>query len=252
LGQKFCRGLLLFLLLGFVHTQPLLAQDSLKLVSKLKLGWLPALESFALPGSGQFAAGDRWRGGVHLLGAATLAGSACYYWQSQYQRADWDQSGKNFDRGVARGLAGWYGLYSLFSALDSYYTTTHARVTTPSYAALLSIAFPGLGQAANGKHWKAMVIFAAESGLIYSSYYQHQSYLFFKSQGRSIEASFYKDDRNRLIWWSLGAVIYSAADAFVDCHLRTFDVSPNLALTPVAFPENRGVGLGLTIPFSLK
>lgn len=232
--------------LSLALVAPVWGQDSLR-VELHPNPLLPVLQSLLVPGWGQASHGDWLLGAAHFAGGAALAGSAFGYWQSQYSRPDWDQAGKIFDKDVAFGLAGWYGLEALFSGLDSYYTTTEKRVTNPTVAALLSIAYPGWGQIANGKHGKAMAIFALQTGLAYSAYYQHQTYLFYLGQEQPVDAQFYKDDRNRLIWWSVGALIYSAADAFVDCHLRTFDVSDDLSIAPVCFPENRGVGLRIRL-----
>ena len=47
-------------------------------------------------------------------------------------------------------------------------------------------------------------------------------------------ANFYENDRNKFIWWSVGALLFSTFDAFVDAHLRGFDVAP--AIGPEGAP----------------
>ncbi len=240
--------ILIIILLGAV--QPLSAQDSLSTPS-FGRSFIPALQSTVVPGWGQFSQGEWLRGGVYLLGEAFLAADAYYYWEKQYGRPGYDDAGRLFSREVAYGLAAWYGAGAVFCAADAYYFSSKKRTTCPTLAALQSALFPGWGQLANGQHWKAAGMFVLQTGLAFSVYYQHENYLFQHRQGHDDEARFYKNDRNRLIWWSVGALIFSAADAFVDCHLRDWNVSDDLSLTPVFFPEQKTVGIGFRIPIKM-
>lgn len=225
------------------------AQDSLR-TPLIKSGWVPALQSAALPGLGQISGGEWLRGSLFIIGEAFLAWDAFYFWESQYDRPSGDESGKIYDRDTAYGLAGWYALGALFSAADAYYGATRARESSPTRASLRSLVFPGWGQLANGKRWKAAGMFLLQTGLAFGVYTQHERFLFYDGQGQDLEARFFKNDRNRLIWWSVGAAIYSAADAFVDCHLQKWDVSNDLSLAPAYFPEQKVFGVALRLPVS--
>ncbi|HDH57555.1 MAG TPA: hypothetical protein ENF16_02985 [Bacteroidetes bacterium] len=213
---------------------------------------IPALQSAVLPGWGQLSQREWLRGGFFLLGEAFLAGDALYYWESQYDKPGWDKPGRTFDHDIALGLATWYGLGAVFCALDAYYINEPSSEGNPTLAALQSVIFPGWGQLANGQHWKAAGMFLLQTGLAFSVYYQHENYIYYDGLGLDDEARFYKDDRNRLIWWSVGAVIFSALDAFVDCHLRDWNVSEDLAVVPAYFPEQHTLGIGLRLPISSR
>ena len=225
------------------------ALDSLE-VSASRSGLIVALQSAAVPGLGQMSGGEWLRGGLFLAGEAFLAGDALYYWEGQYDKPGWDQAGRLFNRDLAYSLAVWYSLGAVFSAADAYYAVSKKRTSSPTLAALQSVVFPGWGQLANGQRWKAAGMFLLQTGLAFAAYYQHESFLFHDGLGQEQEARFYKDDRNRLIWWSVGAVIFSAADAFVDCHLKDWDVSENLSLGLTYFQEQKVLGLRLRLPLS--
>ncbi|RJP78674.1 MAG: hypothetical protein C4524_06270 [Candidatus Zixiibacteriota bacterium] len=209
-------------------------------------GWGPALQSLAVPGWGQAAQGRWWRGGVYFVGEAVLAVQAYRFWEQQYDRPDSDAPGRIYDQNLAYGLAVWYGLGALFAAGDAYYEATGKRETRPTRAAVRSVLFPGWGQLSNGKFWKGAVIFTGQSALAFSAYLQHQRFRYNAAHGETSAADFYQNDRNRLLWWLAGSMVYSAADAFVDAHLRKWDVS-EVALEPVFSPESRSLGLGVRV-----
>ncbi len=226
------------------------AQDSLN-TKEQNLNLFPALQSMLIPGWGQISQ-DQWlRGGLYLAGEAFLAADAYYYWENQYGRPGWDDAGRLFSREVSYGLAVWYGMGAVLCAADAYYFGSKSRTKIPTFAALQSALFPGWGQLANGQHWKAAGMFLLQTSLGFAAYYQHENYLFYRRQEESSKANFYRNDRNRLIWWSIGALIFSSADAFVDCHLRDWDVSDNLTYVPTYFPDNKAIGVKLQIPIKL-
>lgn len=236
------------LLIAFFFSSSGAAQpDSLE-VPIAQSRFIPALKSAALPGWGQFSRGEWLLGAFYLAGEAFLAADAHYYWQSQYDKPGWDQPARTFDRDMAYGLASWYGIGALFCAMDVYYADGKKRDGNPTLTALQSVVFPGWGQLANGQRWKAAGMFVMQTGLAFAVLYQHENFLFHDGQGDDYEARFYKNNRNRLIWWSIGAVIFSSVDAFVDCHLRNWDVSEDLSLAPTYFPEQGVLGLGVSIP----
>lgn len=200
-----------------------------------------------VPGLGQASRGEWLRAGVFFAGEAFLALDARHFWDHQYNRAGADAAGRHYDRDTAYGLAVWYGLGALFAAADAGYAASKSRETHPTRAAFRSALFPGWGQLANGKRWKAAGAFLVQTGLGLGVYTQHQRYLYYQAVGQSSQASFYKSDRNRLIWWSVGLLLFSAADAFVDCHLRDWDVSEKLSWAPIYFPLQKSAGLALLL-----
>ena len=206
-----------------------------------------ALQSAALPGLGQALRGEWIRGGLYFAGAAFLAGDAMHFWENQYDRSASDGAGRVYDRDMAYGLAVWYGMAAILSAADAGYATSKSRETRPTLAAFKSIFFPGWGQLSNGKRWKAAGMFLLQTGFAFGAFTQHERFLFYDAHGDVNQASFYKSDRNRLIWWSAGIMLFSAFDAFVDCHLRDWNVSEKLTLLPRFSPESKSAGLSLRL-----
>ena len=101
----------------------------------------------------------------------------------------------------------------------------------PTGAMLRSLVFPGWGQLYNEKYVKALIVFSIETGLALSMSYQNDQMHRYDKKGDAETAKFYRDDRNRLIWWLTGFVLLSMGDAYVDAHLFDYDISPNLSLT---------------------
>ncbi len=239
--MKFILGLLLLLLgLSLVAA----AQDTSS-IRQTEPSWGRALPSVAVPGLGQALQGEWVRGGLFFVGESFVALEALHFWENQYTRAPGDNAGRRYDRETAGGLAVWYGLGAVFCAGDAYYCGSPGAEFSPSMAALRSVVFPGWGQLSNGKRLKAAGIFLAQTGMGFSAYTQHQRFLYYDARGEEMEARFYKNDRNRLLWWSVGLVIYSAADAFVDCHLRNWDVTEVATLEPAFFLAQNAPGLKL-------
>lgn len=100
----------------------------------------------------------------------------------------------------------------------------------------LSLVLPGGGQIYNGKYLKAGIYIALEASLIYGAVKQNERmndakdelkyYRELDLQSKIDEYEFYveryKSDRNNFIWMSVGAVLLSAGDAFVDSHFKGF------------------------------
>jgi hypothetical protein len=207
-----------------------------------------ALQSVLVPGLGQITQGDWIQGGLFFAGEAFLAYDALHFWEHQYQRGSADAPGRRYDRDTAYGLAVWYGAGALFCAADAFYAKRSSDEVSPTRAAFRSALFPGWGQLSNGKRIKAGAVFLLQTGLGFAAFTQHERFLFYDSRGETDEADFYKNDRNRLLWWSVGALLYSAADAFVDAHLRRWDVSEDLSLIPLLDPDRRMLGLQIRLP----
>ena len=134
-------------------------------------------------------------------------------------------------------------------------TTENSRklFTAPSWVAVRSLVVPGWGQLYNGKPIKALVVAGGQIAMGYGIYHQYKKYRensnlsyeayadYQRGRGRpgaiydSLRsadydgiARFYLNDRNKLIWWSAGAMLLSVYDSFVDAHLQHFDVGPTI------------------------
>ena len=100
----------------------------------------------------------------------------------------------------------------------------------------LSFVFPGGGQIYNGRYVKAAVYAALEGVLIYGAWKQDKrldkvkddlSYYKeiddpYKIREYEYYVDRYRNERNNFIWMSIGAVLLSAGDAFVDSHFKSF------------------------------
>ncbi len=126
----------------------------------------------------------------------------------------------------------------------------------PTLTAIRSLLIPGWGQAYTGHWFKAVAYFGADAGMIYGAVVQHGRYKDNldkskrqKTVAQRLEyediANFYRDDRNRLIWWAAGVTLLATFDAFVEAHLYDFDINPSLGVTP----EGDGPSAGITITF---
>lgn len=128
----------------------------------------------------------------------------------------------------------------------------------PGWAAFRSAVIPGWGQVYTGSWFWGAVFFGVDAGFIYGATVQHRRYedaldaskrtktdqqrVFLEQQ-----ANFYRDDRNRLIWYSAGVMLMASLDAYVRAHLYDFEIDPTLG-TP---PEGGGVTAGIRITFDL-
>lgn len=130
------------------------------------------------------------------------------------------------------------------------------RSKNPTGAFLRSLVIPGWGQAYTGHWFKAAAFFGTEAGMLYGISVQNRRYLdnldLAEKQKtdtlrRTYEeyADFYRDDRNKLIWWTAGVTLLAAFDAFVEAHLYGFHIDPSLGTTP----QGDGPAAGITIRF---
>lgn len=126
---------------------------------------------------------------------------------------------------------------------------------SPSGALLRSAALPGWGQLYNKKYIKAIIIGGGESILIYqTAWHWHKTSkykdLYLKAEVDSdarrdyfYKFDSYRDLRNQYIWFLGLTIFYSMFDAYVDAHLRNFDID----LTPDFDPEQENLTLWLKV-----
>jgi len=127
---------------------------------------------------------------------------------------------------------------------------------SPSGALFRSLFIPGWGQLYTGSWFKALAFFGTDAGMIYGIFVQHDRYLDYKDQAAFTKterekllltrsSNFYKDDRNRLIWWTVGLTLLAGFDAYVEAFLYDFKIDPGLSPTP----SGDGLQMGFTITF---
>ncbi len=139
---------------------------------------------------------------------------------------------------------------------DGYYSENQNQIEddwlpSPSKAAMLSAAFPGLGQIYNRKYWKVPIIYAGAGVLVYFfdiNHNYHQKYrtaYYYRIDGNPHTVDdfpFASTDvlrrakdyyrRNLEIVYLLAGALYilNILDASVDAHLMDFDVSEDLTM----------------------
>lgn len=95
----------------------------------------------------------------------------------------------------------------------------------PRGAMYRSLVFPGWGQWYNEKKFKSVLVFAAETSVIAGICIQHHR---FTNSVTEHKRNFYKDDRNKFVWWLGGIILFSMLDAYVDAYLQNFDLDMNI------------------------
>lgn len=111
-------------------------------------------------------------------------------------------------------------LYAAFYQQD-----TVRIMKIPRGAMYRSLAFPGWGQCYNEKKFKSVLVFAAETSVIAGIFIQHHR---FTNSVTEQKRNFYKDDRNKFVWWLGGVILFSMLDAYVDAYLQNFDLDMNI------------------------
>ncbi len=130
-------------------------------------------------------------------------------------------------------------------------------------AALLSAIIPGAGQVYNKSYWKVPVLYGGIAALVYFIDFNQKNYKIFKTayiyrndhdSTTSDGFANYTDDdllirrdyyrRNRDFCYIVGGVVYvlNIIDAYVDAHLKDFDVSDDLSLHSQPFFNLNGRG----------
>jgi hypothetical protein len=133
--------------------------------------------------------------------------------------------------------------------------------------ALMFSVFPGGGQIYNKKWWKLPIVYAGMGGMVYLIDRNSTEYLYFKrAYRRSVRGlphdlsgrggldnpttlKRFRDQADKNAQYSYMGLIavfgLAAMDAFVDAHLRTFDVSDDLSLELGV----REMGVGVALRF---
>ena len=114
---------------------------------------------------------------------------------------------------------------------------------SPRGALLRSAAYPGWGQLANRKPYKACVIMALETYLLGVALTAARS---------ASDAAELENRRNAYLWWLGAAVLYSMLDAYVDANLEGVgeDASrpPPVLVEPVPGSDG-GLMIGVSVKF---
>ncbi len=130
------------------------------------------------------------------------------------------------------------------------YRTFKQDYPNPNKALYIALVFPGGGQLYNKRWWKAPIVWGGYAALIYAAkrntgYYKRLKIAYLKERqgmehefsNTGLDAGDLKrlrdefDKKKQLSYIGMfGLHIIQAAEAFVDCHLKSFDVSDDLSL----------------------
>ncbi len=120
-----------------------------------------------------------------------------------------------------------------------------------NHAAILSAVLPGAGQIYNKSYWKVPILYGGFAALVYYINFNNKSYKTFKTaylyrtdaDSTTIDSypNYTNDDllvrkdfyrRNRDFCYILTGLVYvlNIVDAYVDAHLKDFDVSDDLTI----------------------
>ena len=94
------------------------------------------------------------------------------------------------------------------------------EVKSPLGAVWRSALVPGWGQWYTGHRWKAALVAGAEVFLMGTAVYEHEQV---SPSATKSEADRHRDRRGTFVLWSMGALVYSMLDAYVDAHLYGLD-----------------------------
>ncbi len=143
----------------------------------------------------------------------------------------------------------------------------------PNMALYLSLAIPGAGQLYNKRWWKLPFVYGAYAGLIASVDFNTKKYKLFRdayiselkgeqhpftgTRFRADDLRRIRDsyDKNRQVSY-IGVVavhLLQATEAFVDAHLRTFDISDDLSMRVApGVQSSPELGLAMGVRFSMR
>jgi len=146
---------------------------------------------------------------------------------------------------------------------------------SPKKAVILAIV-PGMGQVYNKKFWKLPLVYGSLGGVIYAINYNTTNYNrtvqsleakagnipvendpFPSTPVNAVQARRNSFDKNRQLSWIglIGFYLISAGDAFVDAHLKDFNVDDNISFKlnfEQSIYQQPVVGLGLSLTIDGK
>ncbi|MFN6947174.1 MAG: DUF5683 domain-containing protein, partial [Cytophagaceae bacterium] len=143
----------------------------------------------------------------------------------------------------------------------------------PRQRALMSTLLPGLGQAANRKYWKMPIIYGGLGTLGYLIHFNHEQYFIhrlalerpgddtydelratFNPDAIRVNRDAYRRDRDLFIIVSGIVYILNIVDAYVDAHLRSFDLTEDLSMdiSPAIFNNYSYFCAGLTVNINFR
>lgn len=102
---------------------------------------------------------------------------------------------------------------------------------------LRSLVIPGCGQFYTENYFKSAAFFISETTFLINISRNSNWMQSAKSIGDLEAAHFYRNSRNKLIWWFAAVKILSLGDAYVNAQLYHIDISPEI--TPRGEPVLR-------------
>ncbi|MBM2814753.1 MAG: hypothetical protein HW421_1515 [Ignavibacteria bacterium] len=144
-------------------------------------------------------------------------------------------------------------------------STKFTMKKSPITAILLSLALPGAGQIYTGNYWKAPIFIAGSGALVYAAIFNNNKYKNYqnlydgvvgKGGSSSLDSmyyklykEFYRDNRDRSLFY-LGCVYtLCIIDAYVGAHLYDFTVSDDITMQLI---PNLNGGLSVSISMILN
>jgi Family of unknown function (DUF5683) len=140
----------------------------------------------------------------------------------------------------------------------------------PRRATLLSAVLPGAGQIYNRKYWKLPVLYGAAFAIGYYIKFNNDQYVLFRDSYINVKAGlpdhyrgtyskeqlvqlreYWRRNRDLLIIISGFTYLLNIADAAVDAHLSSFDVSDDLSMKyrPVLYMAGSQPVIGIALAF---
>jgi len=182
----------------------------------------------------------------------------------------------------------WFGCihFSVFGQSDSLRTIVQSKTDSsslkkfpivrkpdPRRATFLAVVLPGAGQIYNRKYWKLPILYGAAFTLGYYINFNNQQYVYTRDSYLQVQAGkkdryngaysleqlaqlreYWRRNRDLLIIISGFTYLLNIADAAVDAHLGSFDVSDDLSFRVV--PKMDLIGyqpvFGLGMNFTVK
>ena len=124
-----------------------------------------------------------------------------------------------------------FGVFVLAMRAGCQVKADSAAMARPSPAGVMlrSALLPGWGQWVNGSEFKAAIAAGGTAALAAVAVWNNQ-----KKQEASTEdeRAFYEDGRSQAIWYLAAIYGFNLMDAYVDAHLKKFDVSGDLSVHP--------------------